>query len=142
MYINAFTLHHLYSKKIVRRFKLNALFEMLNYLLFNCSVPASAKIGEGSFCSHRGMSVVIHKNAIIGRNTVIGTCVTIGGKGKNQPGAPTIGNNCYIATGAKILGPVTIGNSVTVGANSVVTSDIPDGATFVGVPARDITKRN
>lgn len=48
----------------------------------------------------------------------------------------TIGDNCYIGTGATILGPVTIGNNVTIGAGAVVTKDIPDGATVVGVPRR------
>lgn len=48
----------------------------------------------------------------------------------------TIGDNCYIGTGATILGPVNIGNNVTIGAGAVVTKDIPDGATVVGVPGR------
>ena len=54
----------------------------------------------------------------------------------------TIGDNCYIGTGATILGPVTIGNNVTIGAGAVVTKDIPDGATVVGVPGRVIIKND
>jgi serine O-acetyltransferase len=54
----------------------------------------------------------------------------------------TIGNNCYIGTGATILGPVTIGNNVTIGAGAVVTKDVPDGAMVVGVPGRVIMKHN
>ena len=85
------------------------------------------------------MSVVIHKKAIVGKNTIIGTCVTLGGKGKGIEGAPIIGDNCYIATGSKILGPVVIGNNVVIGANSVVLSDVEDNATVVGIPAKRIS---
>ena len=139
MYINAISLYRIYSKKIFIKYKLSGILEAINYLIFNSSIPATATIGNGTFCSHRGMSVVIHKKAIIGRNTIIGTCVTLGGRGKDIEGAPTIGDNCYIATGAKILGPVTIGNNVVIGANSVVLSNVEDNSTVVGIPARRIS---
>lgn len=139
MYINAISLYRIYSKKYIIKYKLSGILEAINYLIFNSSIPATAKIGEGTFCSHRGMSVVIHKEAIIGKNTIIGTCVTLGGRGKDIEGAPTIGSNCYIATGAKILGPVTIGNNVVIGANSVVLTNVEDNATVVGIPARRIS---
>ncbi|MCY1462204.1 Serine acetyltransferase [compost metagenome] len=51
---------------------------------------------------------------------------------------PIIGDDCYIASGAKILGPITIGNNVVIGANAVVLKDIPDGCIVVGIPARII----
>jgi|TARA_Y100001968_G_C19453346_1_gene770297 serine O-acetyltransferase len=139
MYINAVSLYRIYSKKFFVKYKLSGILEAINYIVFNCSIPATAKIGEGTFFSHRGMSVVIHKKAIIGKNTVIGTCVTLGGKGKDIEGAPTVGDNCYIATGSKILGPVNIGNNVVIGANSVVLSDVEDNATVVGIPAKRIS---
>lgn len=138
MYFNACSLHKFYSKKTVRKLKLSPILEAINYFLFNCSLPATAKIGKGTFCSHRGMSVVLHRKAVIGRNTIIGTCVTVGGKGKGVEGAPQIGDNCYIATGAKIIGPIVLGDNVTVGANSVVLCDVPDGDTVVGIPAKSI----
>ncbi|GFO71823.1 hypothetical protein BJAS_P1582 [Bathymodiolus japonicus methanotrophic gill symbiont] len=64
----------------------------------------------------------------MGNFSIIGTCVTIGGKGKGKgiQGAPVIGDNVYLATGCKVIGEVTIGSNVVVGANSVVTKDVPD----------------
>jgi serine O-acetyltransferase len=139
-YFNAITLYRLYSKSSIKKLKMiKMLLESVNYFLFNCTVPASCSIGKGTFCSHRGMSVVIHNDAIIGTDCTIGTCVTIGGRGKGVRGAPVIGNNVYIATGAKVLGPVTIGDNAIIGANSVVLKDVPEGMTAVGIPAR-ITK--
>jgi serine O-acetyltransferase len=84
------------------------------------------------------MSVVIHKKAIIGENCTIGTCVTLGGRGKGIEGAPIIGDNVYISSGAKILGPIRIGNNVIIGANSVVLKDVSDDKTVVGIPAREV----
>jgi serine O-acetyltransferase len=108
------------------------------FLLFSSVIPPSVVIGRGTYLSHRGMSVVIHRDSVIGENVTIGTCVTIGGRGKGFDGAPKIGNNVYIGTGAKILGDITIGNDVVIGANSVVIRSVPDGATVVGIPARQV----
>lgn len=139
LYINAVSLYRLYSHPLVIKIPLvSKLLEALNYFIFNCSIPASVSIGKGTFFSHRGMAVVIHKNAIIGENCVIGTCVTLGGKGKGIEGAPKVGNGVVISTGAKILGGLRIGDNVTIGANSVVLKDVPDGMTAVGIPANNI----
>ena len=108
---------------------------LLQYLLFNCSVPASCTIGKGTKFGYYGMAVVVHSRAVIGRNCVIGTCVTIGGRSKHVD-VPVIGDNVYIGTGAKILGPVKIGNNVVIGAGAVVISDIPDNCVVVGMPAK------
>lgn len=141
MYFNAISLYRIYSKKSIRRIGvLRKLFELTNYFLFNCTIPASAIIGRGTFCSHRGMAVVIHNHAVIGENCTIGTCVTIGGKGKKIQGAPKIGNNVVISTGAKVLGPITIGDNVVIGANSVVLKDVPDNSTVVGIPGRIVNE--
>jgi serine O-acetyltransferase len=138
-YFNAFTLHNIYRHNWVKKTViLPKLLEFINYLIFNCSVPSTAIIGVGSFCSHRGMSVVIHKKAVIGENCTIGTCVTLGGRGKGIEGAPIIGDNVYISSGAKILGPIRIGNNVIIGANSVVIKDVSDDKTVVGIPAREV----
>lgn len=138
-YFNAVSLYRLYSHSWFSRVGLlRALAESVNYFLFNCSIPASCRIGPRTYCSHRGMSVVIHKNAVIGSDCVIGTCVTIGGRGKGVDGAPVIGNNVYLATGAKVLGPVTIGDNAVIGANSVVLHDVAESATVVGIPARPL----
>jgi len=136
-YLNAVSLYRWYSRGLPARIALlRKLAESLNYLLFNCSIPASCRIGERTYCSHRGMSVVIHEAAVIGRDCVIGTCVTLGGRGKGVEGAPVIGNNVYIATGAKILGPVHIGDNAVIGANSVVLTDVAADQTVAGNPAR------
>ncbi|TXS89896.1 serine acetyltransferase [Parahaliea maris] len=139
-YLNAISLYRWYRRGLPARIGLlRKLAESLNYFLFNCSVPASCQIGERTYCSHRGMSVVIHKDAVIGKDCVIGTCVTLGGRGKGVEGAPVIGNNVYIATGAKILGPVSVGDNAVIGANSVVLTDVPANQTVVGIPARALT---
>lgn len=112
----------------------------INRLIFSCSVSYKTKIGKGLKLGHSGLGVVIHQDALIGENCKIGTSVTIGGSKKN-PIVPIIRNNVYIATGAKVLGQVIIGNNVVIAANSVVVSDIPDNCLVAGVPGR-IIKRN
>lgn len=95
-------------------------------------------IGKGLFIDH-GMGVVIGETAIIGDDCTIFHGVTLGGKG-NEKGKrhPTLQNNVFVGAGAKILGNIEIGNNVKIGANAVVLTDISDGATAVGVPARII----
>lgn len=139
-YFNAITLYRIYAplSKFTLLKPFAAILETINFLLFNSSIPASATIGIGTYCSHRGMAVVLHKRAIIGSNCVIGTSVVLGGRGKDIPGAPMIGDNVYLGSGCKILGGVKIGSNVTIGANSVVLTDIPDNCTVVGIPARII----
>lgn len=85
--------------------------------------------------------MVLHKRTVIGKQTTIGTQVTVGGRSGHYE-VPVIGNHVYIATGAKILGPVVIGNNVTIGANAVVIEDVPDGAVVAGVPAKIIKTKN
>lgn len=113
------------------------LIYYLQYLLFNCSVPASTTIGVGTKFGYGGIAVVIHARAIIGENCVIGTCVTIGGRSKHKS-VPVIGNNVHISSGAKILGPITIGDNVIIGAGAVVISDVPSNSVVAGVPAKII----
>lgn len=112
------------------------------YLFSNCFIDYRCQIGKNSRIAYRGMSVVIHKSAVIGKNCVIGSCVTIGGnktpRTKGIGGVPVIGNNCYIATGAKILGKITIGEGCFIGANSVVTRDVPSHSLVSGIPAKVI----
>jgi serine O-acetyltransferase len=82
--------------------------------------------------------VVIDGLTEIGSGTSLGPFVTIGLLSGNYQG-PVIGRHVSIGTGAKILGPVRIGNNARIGANSVVLQDVPDGATAVGAPARIIS---
>ncbi|MEY8201305.1 MAG: serine acetyltransferase [Colwellia sp.] len=117
------------------------VFEGLTHFLFSSVIPGSAKIGKGTFCSHRGMAVVIHKNSVIGEDCVIGTSVVLGGRNDTVPGGPVLGDRVYIGTGAKIIGPIKVGSDVKIGANSVVLNDVPDGVTVVGIPGRILNEK-
>jgi serine O-acetyltransferase len=99
------------------------------------SLPPSATIGAGLHVGHFG-GIIVHSDAILGERCAIGPGVVIGARGQGVAGTPVLGDGVYVGVGAKILGPVTIGSDVRIGANSVVISDLPDHATAVGIPAR------
>lgn len=99
----------------------------------------SLNIGEGFFIGHFG-HIVVSGNAVIGKNCNLSHGVTIGVINTgSKKGTPKIGDCVYIAPGAKILGNIKIGDRVAIGANSVVTNDVPDNAVVVGVPARVVS---
>ncbi|CCJ34467.1 MULTISPECIES: serine O-acetyltransferase EpsC [Caloramator] len=100
-------------------------------------IHPGAKIGKGLFIDH-GMGVVIGETAEIGNNVTIFHGVTLGGTGKekNVKRHPTVGDNVVIGAGAKILGPIKIGNNAKIGANSVVLKDVPPYGTVVGIPGK------
>jgi serine O-acetyltransferase len=81
-------------------------------------------------------NVLIHPGVEIGDRCRIGSGVTMGTNGRFKQGAPKVGNDVIVEHGAKILGPVTIGDRVVIRANSLVLTDVPAGAVAVGVPAR------
>ena len=104
-------------------------------------IHPGATIGKNLFIDH-GIGVVIGETAIIGNNVTMFHGVTLGGTGKEKGKRhPTIGNNVFIGSGAKILGNITIGNNVKIGANAVVLKDIESNTTIVGIPAK-IVKLN
>ena len=109
----------------------------VQYLLFNCSVPGSCTLMKGVKFAYGGIGVVIHARALIGQNCMIGQGVTIGGK-SGWYEVPIIGNNVEINAGARILGPIRVGNNVIIGANAVVVKDVPDNCIVAGIPARII----
>lgn len=109
----------------------------LQYLLFNSSVPGSCTLMQGVIFAYGGIGAVTHARAVIGENCMIGQGVTIGGK-SGWYEVPVIGNNVEISAGARIIGPVRIGNNVIIGANTVVAKDVPDNCIVAGVPARII----
>ena len=99
-------------------------------------IHPGAKIGSGIFIDH-GSGVVIGETSEIGDNVTIYHQVTLGGTGKDVGKRhPTIGNNVMISAGAKVLGPVTVGDFSKIGAGSVVLKDVPPHSTIVGVPGR------
>ncbi|MEG2769647.1 MAG: serine O-acetyltransferase EpsC [Oscillospiraceae bacterium] len=98
-------------------------------------IHPGATIGDGLFIDH-GAAIVIGETAQIGNNVTIYHGVTLGGTGKDKGKRhPTIGDNVLIGTGAKVLGPITIGANSRIGANSVVLDDMPENATIIGIPA-------
>jgi serine O-acetyltransferase len=118
------------------------IFYMLHRILsniLNIQIPLNAKVGKGLYIPHYGM-MVIHPNVIIGEHCNIGHGSTIGIAGRGEKkGTPVIGNYVYIAPGAKVVGKIKIGNNVMIGANAVVTKDIPNNAVVAGVPAKIIS---
>lgn len=99
----------------------------------------NTKIGKGLWLAHCG-GIVVNSSSTIGENCLLFQGVTIGGMikdGKNF--VPKIGNNVIIFAGAKIIGGVSIGNDVVIGANAVVTHDVVDGAVVAGIPAKVIS---
>lgn len=107
-------------------------------ILTGIEIHPEAKIGERLFIDH-GVGVVIGQTAIIGDDVTMYHGVTLGGVGRegdNGRRHPTIGNNVMVGAGAQILGGLIIGNKAKIGANSVVTNNIPENATAIGIPAR------
>lgn len=99
-------------------------------------IHPGAKIGKGLFIDH-GAGIVIGETAEIGDNVTIYHGVTLGGTGKDKGKRhPTIGSNVLIGTGAKVLGPIKIGENSRIGSNSVVLADMPSNATIIGIPAK------
>ncbi len=108
--------------------------------LTGIEIHPGAKIGHGVVIDH-GMGVVIGETAEIGDNVLIYQGVTLGGvslnKGKRHP---TIGNNVVIGAGAKILGPISIGDGSLIGAGSVLLKAVPANSTVVGIPGRVVNR--
>lgn len=114
---------------------LSLIIWRIQYLLFNCSIPPSCVIGRGTKFAYGGIAVVLHARTIVGNNCMIGQGVTIGGK-NGWYEVPVIGDNVHINAGAKIIGPVRIGDNVEIGANCVVVKDVPSNSVVAGIPAR------
>ena len=109
-----------------------ALFKPMPTLHLTCP-----EIGPGFFIQHGYATAVSARR--IGRNCSINQCAAVGWTDRSRP--PIIGDNVHIKNGAKVLGPITVGDNVTIGANAVVVKDVPPNCVVVGVPAR-IVRRN
>lgn len=130
--------HFFYKKKM---FFCARFVSQFSRLFTGIEIHPGAKIGKGLFIDH-GMGVVIGETAEVGDNVTLYHGVTLGGTGKHTGKRhPTVGNNVFIGSGAKILGPVVIGDRVKVGANAVILEDVPSDCTAVGIPARIIYKK-
>lgn len=134
--------------RIAHRFYCGGLYFIADWiskrtrLKTGIEIHPAAKIGKGLFIDH-GMGVVIGETTVIGDNCTIYQGVTLGGTGKDKGKRhPTIGNNVTIGSGAKVLGPFTVGDNSKIAANAVVLNEIPPNSTCVGVPARVVKRDN
>jgi len=121
-----------------RMFFLARLINHVSRFLTAIDIHPGATIGRNFFIDHG--FVVIGETAEIGDNVTIYQCVTLGGTSPDNGVAgkrhPTILDNAIIGSGAQVLGPITVGTGARIGANAVVTKDVPEGAVMVGIPAR------
>lgn len=118
------------------KLKLKFVARWISYLTRRATgidIHPAAKIGKNLFIDH-GLGVVIGETAVIGDNCTIYQNATLGGTGKEKNKRhPTLKDNVIVGAGAKVLGGITVGNNVKIGANSVVLKDIPDDCTVVGI---------
>lgn len=121
----------------VRGYKVAArMISQTAKFLTGIEIHPGATIGRGLFIDH-GTGVVIGETAEIGDNCTLYQGVTLGGTGKDiGKRHPTLGNNVMVGAGAKVLGPVVVGDNSKIAAGAVVLKDIPENSTAVGIPAR------
>ena len=116
------------------------LLSQLGRFFTGVEIHPAAQIGRGLMIDH-GMGVVIGETTIIGDNCTIYQGVTLGGTGKETGKRhPTIGNNVMIGSGAKVLGPFTVGDNSKIAAGAVVLNEVPPNSTAVGIPARVVRR--
>jgi serine O-acetyltransferase len=107
-------------------------------LAWGIDVPRSADIGRGLYIGHFG-GITVSGKALIGKNCNMSQGITIGVSGRGEGrGAPVIGDNVYIAPGARVIGQIRVGSNVKIGANAVIHDDLPDNAVAVLAPGYQI----
>ncbi|ARB35553.1 serine O-acetyltransferase [Bacillus subtilis] len=129
--------HALYKRKF---YFLARLISQVSRFFTGIEIHPGATIGRRFFIDH-GMGVVIGETCEIGNNVTVFQGVTLGGTGKEKGKRhPTIKDDALIATGAKVLGSITVGEGSKIGAGSVVLHDVPDFSTVVGIPGRVVVQ--
>ncbi len=121
------------------------IISQFSRFLTGIEIHPKAKIGENLFIDH-GMGVVIGETSEIGNNVTIYHMVTLGGISpsinsddqRNSKRHPTLMDNVVVGSGAQVLGPVVVGKNTKIGANAVVTKDVPENAVMVGIPAKNV----
>ena len=121
------------------------IISQVSRFMTGIEIHPNAKIGKNLFIDH-GMGVVIGETSEIGDNVTIYHMVTLGGIApsinsndqRNVKRHPTIENEVVIGSGAQVLGPVTVGCCAKIGANAVITKDVPEKAVMVGIPANNV----
>lgn len=141
--LHAIQFHRLSSRLWDANWKwLGRMISTFSRWITGIEIHPGAKISRRFFIDH-GMGIVIGETAEIGENCSLYHGVTLGGttwqKGKRHP---TLGNDVVVGAGAKVLGPITIGDGVRIGSNAVVVKDVPAGATVVGIPGRVVNKQD
>jgi len=146
--VKAVLFHQIAHFFSVAKFNLIArVISQFSRFLTGIEIHPAAKIGKKFFIDH-GMGVVIGETSKIGDNVTIYHMVTLGGispsiNSDNQRQVkrhPTLKDNVVIGSGAQVLGPITVGENAKIGANAVVTKDVPANAVMVGIPAKNVNK--
>ena len=144
--VKAIFFHKIANFFAIAKFDLIArIISQLSRFLTGIEIHPKAKIGKNLFIDH-GMGVVIGETSDIGNNVTIYHNVTLGGIApsintndqRNTKRHPTLEDNVVIGSGAQILGPITIGKNSLIGANAVVTKDVPEKSIMVGIPAKKV----
>src|SRR5438094_9800034 len=115
----------------------------ISRFLTGIEIHPGAKIGRRVFIDH-GMGVVIGETAELGDDVTLYQGVTLGGTSLTRGAKrhPTLGNGVIVSSGARVLGPFRVGDGARIGAQAVVLSEVPDGATMVGIPPRPVRRRS
>lgn len=139
-------LHSIWAHRLAHWFFKRKLFfiarviSQVSRFFTGIEIHPGAKIGRRFFIDH-GMGIVIGETCEIGDNVTVYQGVTLGGTGKEKGKRhPTVKDNALIATGAKVLGSITIGENSKIGAGAVVLSDVPDNSTVVGMKAKVVVR--
>jgi len=144
--VKAVFFHRIANFFSVAKFDLIArIISQFSRFLTGIEIHPRAKIGKNLFIDH-GMGVVIGETSEIGDNVTIYHMVTLGGispsiNSNDQRGSkrhPTLMDNVVVGSGAQVLGPVVVGKNAKIGANAVVTKDVPENAVMVGIPAKNV----
>ena len=144
--VKAVFFHRIANFFSVAKFDLIArIISQFSRFLTGIEIHPGARIGKNLFIDH-GMGVVIGETSEIGDNVTIYHMATLGGIApsinsndqRNIKRHPTIGDEAVIGSGAQVLGPITVGRCSKIGANAVVTKDVPEKAVMVGIPAKNV----
>ena len=144
--VKAVFFHRIANFFSIAKFHLVArIISQFSRFLTGIEIHPNAKIGKNLFIDH-GMGVVIGETSDIGDNVTIYHMATLGGiapsinsdNQRNIKRHPTLKENVVVGSGAQILGPVVVGKNSKIGANAVVTKDVPENAVMVGIPAKNV----
>ena len=144
--VKAVFFHRIANFFSIAKFHLVArIISQFSRFLTGIEIHPNAKIGKNLFIDH-GMGVVIGETSDIGDNVTIYHMATLGGiapsinsdNQRNVKRHPSLKENVVVGSGAQILGPVVVGKNAKIGANAVVTKDVPENAVMVGIPAKNV----